>query len=119
STAAMQMNLGGDKASAERAWQGSGALTEEDLARGEDLWQPEGPSDQPFAEGWPVPEAMSLERISALRQEFVATALMAQQAGFDIVELHMAHGYLLQRFLTPLVNKRTYAYGGSLDNRTR
>lgn len=119
SKAAIQINHGGRKASAQRAWQGNGALTEEDLARGEELWQPEGPSDQPFAEGWPVPEAMSLERISALRQEFVATALMAQQAGFDIVELHMAHGYLLQSFLTPLANKRTDAYGGSLENRMR
>lgn len=119
SKAAIQINHGGRKASAQRAWQGNGALTEQDIARGEELWQPEGPSDLPFAPGWPVPEAMTLDRIQRLRQEFVNTALLAERAGFDIIELHLAHGYLLQSFLTPLANKRTDAYGGSLENRMR
>ncbi|SHG77083.1 NADH:flavin oxidoreductase/NADH oxidase [Pollutimonas bauzanensis] len=119
SKAAIQINHGGRKASAQRAWQGNGALTAEDLARGEELWQPEGPSDLPFAEGWPVPEAMTLDRIGQIRQEFVDTALLSERAGFDIIELHLAHGYLLQSFLTPLANKRTDAYGGSLENRMR
>lgn len=119
SKAAIQINHGGRKASAQRAWQGNGALTAEDLARGDELWQPEGPSDLPFAEGWPVPEAMTLDRIDQIRQEFVETALLSERAGFDIIELHLAHGYLLQSFLTPLANKRTDAYGGSLENRMR
>ncbi len=119
SKAAIQINHGGRKASAQRAWQGNGALTEQDIARGEALWQPEGPSDLPFSPGWPVPEAMTLDRIRTLRQEFVQTALLAERAGFDIIELHLAHGYLLQSFLTPLANQRTDAYGGSLENRMR
>ncbi|OZI75246.1 NADH:flavin oxidoreductase / NADH oxidase [Bordetella genomosp. 12] len=119
SKAAIQINHGGRKASAQRAWQGNGALTEADIARGEALWQPEGPADLAFSEGWPTPEAMTLERIARLRREFVQTALLAEKAGFDIVELHLAHGYLLQSFLTPLANRRTDAYGGSLENRMR
>lgn len=119
SKAAIQINHGGRKASAQRAWQGNGPLTADDIARGEELWQPEGPSDLPFAPGWPVPEAMTLDRIQLLRREFVQTALLAERAGFDIIELHLAHGYLLQSFLTPLANKRTDAYGGSLENRMR
>lgn len=119
SKAAIQINHGGRKASAQRAWQGNGALTEEDLARGEEAWQPEGPSDLPFSPGWPVPEAMSLDRIARLRREFVETALRAVEAGFDVIELHLAHGYLLQSFLTPLANRREDAYGGSLENRMR
>lgn len=119
SKAAIQINHGGRKASAQRAWQGNGALTEQDIARGEELWQPEGPSDFPFSSGWPVPEAMTLERIQQLRREFVNTALLAERAGFDIIELHLAHGYLLQSFLSPIANKRSDAYGGSLENRMR
>ncbi len=119
SKAAIQINHGGRKASAQRAWQGNSALTEQDIERGEELWQPEGPSDFPFSPGWPVPEAMTLARIERLRQEFVNTALLAVRAGFDIIELHLAHGYLLQSFLSPVANKRTDAYGGSLENRMR
>lgn len=119
SKAAIQINHGGRKASAQRAWQGNGPLTSDDIARGEELWQPEGPSDVSFAENWPVPEAMSLQRIARLREEFVETALRAVRAGVDIIELHLAHGYLLQSFLTPLANHRTDQYGGSLENRMR
>ncbi len=117
--AAIQINHGGRKASAQRAWQGNGALTEDDILRGEELWVPEGPSALPFSEGWPVPDAMSLDDIAQLRANFLATAQRALKAGFDIIEIHMAHGYLLQSFLTPLANKRDDIYGGSLENRMR
>lgn len=115
----IQINHGGRKASAQRAWQGNAVLTEEDIASGDIPWQPEGPSSLPFAEGWPMPEEMSVERLQTLRQEFVATALRAVKAGFDLIELHLAHGYLLQSFLSPLANKRSDQYGGSLENRMR
>lgn len=117
--AAIQINHGGRKASAQRAWRGNGVLNDEDVAAGEERWTPEGPSDFPFAEGWPVPDQMSPEDIARLRQDFIATARRALKAGFDIIEIHMAHGYLLQSFLTPLANRRTDAYGGSLENRMR
>lgn len=117
--AAIQINHGGRKASAQRAWQGNGALTEDDILRGEELWVPEGPSALAFSEGWPVPDAMSLDDIAQLRADFLATAQRALKAGFDIIEIHMAHGYLLQSFLTPLANKRDDVYGGSLENRMR
>nr|WP_133769947.1 NADH:flavin oxidoreductase/NADH oxidase [Enterovirga rhinocerotis] len=117
--AAIQINHGGRKGSAQRAWQGNGALTADDIARGEELWVPEGPSAIAFAEGWPIPDAMSLDDIARLRADFVATAQRALQAGFDVIEIHLAHGYLLQSFLTPLANKREDIYGGSLEKRMR
>jgi 2,4-dienoyl-CoA reductase-like NADH-dependent reductase (Old Yellow Enzyme family) len=117
--AAIQINHGGRKASAQRAWQGNGALTADDIARGEELWVPEGPSSLAFADGWPVPDAMSLDDIAKLRADFLATARRALDAGFDIIEIHMAHGYLLQSFLTPIANKREDIYGGPLENRMR
>jgi 2,4-dienoyl-CoA reductase-like NADH-dependent reductase (Old Yellow Enzyme family) len=80
---------------------------------------PEGPSSLAFADGWPVPDAMSLDDIAKLRADFLATARRALDAGFDIIEIHMAHGYLLQSFLTPIANKREDIYGGPLENRMR
>lgn len=117
--AGIQISHGGRKASAQRAWQGNGPLTEEDIARGEELWQPEGPSNSPFADGWPTPRQMTLEDIARLRQQFSDTTRRAIEAGFDLIEIHMAHGYLLQSFLTPLANHRTDHYGGTLENRMR
>lgn len=117
--AAIQINHGGRKASAQRAWQGNGPLTAEDIAHGEESWVPEGPSALPFAEGWPEPDAMSIEAIAKLRADFLATAHRALAAGFDMIELHLAHGYLLQSFLTPIANRREDRYGGSLENRMR
>lgn len=117
--AGIQISHGGRKASAQRAWQGNGPLTEEDIARGEELWQPEGPSDFPFADGWSTPRQMTLEDIARLRKQFSDTARRAIEAGFDLLEIHMAHGYLLQSFLTPLANQRTDQYGGTLENRMR
>ena len=66
-----------------------------------------------------IPQAMTLERIKQSQHSFVAAALRAQQAGFDAVEIHAAHGYLLSQFLSLVENVRTDAYGGSLENRAR
>src|SRR5699024_356945 len=96
SVPAIQISHAGRKASTQRAWQGSGPLNEQDRARGETPWTPVGPTEQPFAEGWLQPDALSIAQIHELTEQFVQAALRALRAGFEIIELHMAHGYLLQ-----------------------
>ncbi|EWZ80983.1 NADH-dependent flavin oxidoreductase [Fusarium oxysporum] len=78
-----------------------------------------GPTSQPFSENTPKPRAMNLPEIAQLRQDFVLGTQRAIRAGFDVIELHFAHGYLVSTFLTPAVNKRTDQYGGSFENRCR
>ncbi len=115
----IQLGHGGRKAATQRAWQGNGPLTDEDVARGEARWQPLAPSAIPFTDGWLMPRAMTRADMDDVRDAFVAGARRALDAGFEVLELHMAHGYLLQSFLTPLANQRTDEYGGSLENRMR
>lgn len=119
SAPAIQISHGGRKGSAQRAWEGNGPLTAENIANGDETWTPLGPSDKPFADGWLVPEALTLAGMEELRDAFVTTAKRALDAGFAIIELHLAHGYLLQSFLSPLANHRTDDYGGSRENRMR
>lgn len=118
-TTALQINHGGRKSSTQRAWEGNSLLTEENLANGDEKWQPVGASATPFSEGWPAPTPLDEAGLQGIRDGFVASAKRALAAGFDIIELHMAHGYLLQSFLSPIANKRTDVYGGSLENRMR
>lgn len=82
-------------------------------------WQPVGPSAIAFAPHYGVPQALDQVGIDAVIAAFAAAAVRAQKAGFDVVELHGAHGYLLHEFLSPLANQRTDSYGGSFENRTR
>ena len=82
-------------------------------------WQPLAPSAAPFDTGHPVPRAVTLFELDEIEAQFSAAAQRALAAGFRLVELHMAHGYLLHEFLSPLVNKRQDDYGGSLENRLR
>ena len=77
------------------------------------------PSAIVHADGYCTPNALSVEEIHAIRDAFVAAARRAVQAGFDVIEVHCAHGYLLHQFLSPVANRRTDAYGGSWENRTR
>jgi 2,4-dienoyl-CoA reductase-like NADH-dependent reductase (Old Yellow Enzyme family) len=78
-----------------------------------------GPSALPFAEGWQTPAALSIPEIEATIRRFVEGATRAHQAGFQLIELHAAHGYLAHSFLSPLSNKRTDRYGGNFQNRIR
>jgi len=117
--AGIQLNHGGRKSSMQRAFRGNGPLTDRDLAMGEEEWVPLAPSALPLGEGWRMPEAITAGQLDGLRDAFAAAARRAVLAGFDLVEIHMAHGYLLQNFLSPLANHRDDAYGGSLENRMR
>ena len=118
--AAIQLAHAGRKASMQRPWEGDGALTAADLAeRAEAPWSIVAPSAKPHAEGRLVPHALDDAGMERIRAGFVAAAKRANAAGFDIVEVHCAHGYLMNEFLSPLANMRTDRYGGSLENRMR
>lgn len=119
SKAAIQINHGGRKSSQQRAFRGNSHLTDRDIEMGEETWVPTGPSDVAFSDGFQTPIPLSKDGLVGVRDAFVATARRAVLAGFDVIELHMAHGYLLQSFLSPLANFRTDEYGGSLENRMR
>jgi 2,4-dienoyl-CoA reductase-like NADH-dependent reductase (Old Yellow Enzyme family) len=82
-------------------------------------WEAIGPSAIPYDAGWPHPHAMSVQEIKDTVADFVASARRVDRIGYDIIELHGAHGYLLHQFLSPLSNQRTDEYGGALENRMR
>ncbi len=113
--AGIQLAHAGRKASTARPWEGGAALAED---RGG--WRPLlAPSAVPFSPAHPVPDAMSVPQIREVTSAFAAAAARAIEAGFQLVEIHAAHGYLLHEFLSPLSNRRTDDYGGSLENRSR
>jgi len=116
---ALQLAHAGRKACMQRPWHGHGPLNESDLARGETTWEVVGPSPLPVNDEWLVPRELTETDLAELKEAWCAAARRAEQAGFDIIELHCAHGYLLHEFLSPLTNQRTDAYGGTLENRCR
>ena len=111
----IQLSHAGRKASTNVPWDG-GAQIAPDAANG---WQTEGPSAVPHTEGDAAPLALDAAGLERVRDSFVAAARRAHALGFDAIELHGAHGYLLHQFLSPLANHRTDEYGGSLENRMR
>ena len=111
---AVQLAHAGRKGSAQRAWEGGASLKP-----GEDAWETVAPSAIPFGEGWATPRAASLEDIVRIQDAFVAAAARALRIGFDAIELHLAHGYLLHEFVSPIANKRNDDYGGTLEGRMR
>jgi 2,4-dienoyl-CoA reductase-like NADH-dependent reductase (Old Yellow Enzyme family) len=112
--AGIQLAHAGRKASTARPWEGGGAIPRE---RGG--WEPLGPTGEPFAANYPVPCALKPGDIVNIVLAFRVAAQRALAAGFDVVEIHAAHGYLIHEFLSPLVNHRADEYGGSFDNRAR
>lgn len=110
----IQLSHAGRKASTRPPALGGGPLHSE-----EHPWEIIAPSSIPFADGYPTPRAMNLHDIEMLIDQFEIAAKNSLEAGFQVLELHMAHGYLLHEFLSPLSNKRTDEYGGSFENRIR
>ncbi|MEU3187597.1 NADH:flavin oxidoreductase/NADH oxidase [Streptomyces sp. NPDC006923] len=112
----VQIAHAGRKASTERTWVDRGAPIPPGDGYG---WTPVGPSPLPFGETSTVPEELSTERIEEIVEQFAATARRALAAGFEVAEIHGAHGYLINQFLSPYTNRRTDEYGGSYENRVR
>jgi 2,4-dienoyl-CoA reductase-like NADH-dependent reductase (Old Yellow Enzyme family) len=98
---------------------GGSPITSSNATEGETSWPTVAPSALPVAEGWPEPQALDSIGLQQVKQAFVEAARRALQAGFKVIELHMAHGYLLHSFLSPLGNQREDQYGGNLENRMR
>jgi 2,4-dienoyl-CoA reductase-like NADH-dependent reductase (Old Yellow Enzyme family) len=111
--AAMQLAHAGRKASTKRPWDGTGSVSED-----EGGWRSVGPTDQAFGE-YAAPRPLSEDEVARIPAAFAAAARRAVDAGFDTVELHFAHGYLVHQFYSPLSNTRTDRYGGDFDGRTR
>lgn len=108
-----QLGHSGPKGSTQLGWQ------EADAPLPEGNWPVMGPSAVPWSERNQVPKEMDRADMDRVRAQFLAAAEMAERAGFDMLEIHCAHGYLLSAFITPLTNKRTDEYGGTLENRMR
>ncbi|MDX1781273.1 MAG: NADH:flavin oxidoreductase/NADH oxidase [Thalassovita sp.] len=116
---AIQLGHAGRKSGMQRPWFGNGPLGEDDFARGDMPWTPVGPSPVPVAEGWPVPHPLSVAEIQTLIDDYVAATKRAVAAGYKLIEIHGAHGYLVHSFLSPISNQRTDEYGGDLKGRMR
>lgn len=112
--AGIQLAHAGRKASTGEPWNGGVKVAIEDGG-----WETVAPSAIPFADDYPFPREMTKEEIKDLTEKFVAAAKRAVEAGFEVIEIHAAHGYLFHEFLSPISNKRTDEYGGSLENRCR
>ncbi len=110
----IQLAHAGRKGSTQRPWVGSGQVT---IAEGG--WVPVAPSALAYSNKFPMPEALSKDGIRTIVEAFGQAARRALQAGFRVVEIHAAHGYLLHEFFSPLTNNRKDEYGGSFENRTR
>jgi 2,4-dienoyl-CoA reductase (NADPH2) len=113
--AGIQLAHAGRKASCQTPWEGGGRLR----TAAEGGWEVVAPSAIPFRDDEPPPRALDLAGIQEITAGFAAAARRAVQAGFRVIEIHSAHGYLLHSFLSPLSNQRTDSYGGSLENRMR
>jgi 2,4-dienoyl-CoA reductase-like NADH-dependent reductase (Old Yellow Enzyme family) len=111
---AIQLAHAGRKASTDRPWKGGAPVGPDEHG-----WQPVAPSPLAFDDRHPVPDELTIGQIKDVVEQFAAAARRAIAAGFEIAEIHGAHGYLINEFLSPHSNHRTDAYGGSYENRTR
>ena len=113
--AGTQLAHAGRKASMQRPWQGERLMSPEEGGWTDVV----APTEVAFRDGYAKPHALTVEGIRGVRDGFAAATRRAMKAGFDVIEIHAAHGYLLHEFLSPLSNKRTDEYGGSFENRIR
>ncbi len=116
----VQLAHAGRKASERRPWHNETPVDDEDVSeRGEHPWTAIAPSAIPYADGWPTPEAMSESDIARVINSFGEAAKRSMEAGFKVIEVYAAHGFLIHQFLSPIANQRTDQWGGSLENRAR
>ncbi|MEM7190792.1 MAG: NADH:flavin oxidoreductase/NADH oxidase [Pseudomonadota bacterium] len=115
----IQLGHGGRKSSAQRAWEGNGPLSAENLANGDEEWETVSATADPVDETWKAPRALTAGDLQDLTDAWVAAAERSLMAGFDWLEIHNAHGYLVHQFLSPLSNTRNDAYGGDFEGRIR
>jgi len=116
---AIQLAHAGRKASMQRPWKGNGPLGKDDFEAGDLPWPVVAPSALALDEGWLVPHQLSTSEMGSLKEDWRTAALRALEAGFEVAEVHGAHGYLLHEFLSPISNLRDDAYGGDLAGRMR
>ena len=115
----VQLAHAGRKSGSQPLWEGGAALSEQRLASDPQPWQRLGPSALPAGPGWSAPLALDAAGIADVVQSFVDATLRADQAGFDVVELHFGHGYLVASFLSPNSNRRDDEWGGNVEGRMR
>jgi len=116
---AIQLGHGGRKGSGRPPWEGYRQLTADDALRGEAPWQTISSSEIPSTAKDPAPHSLTRTEIKEVVARWGEAAQRAMEAGYDIVEIHAAHGYLIHQFLSPLVNQRNDSYGGDLEGRMR
>jgi 2,4-dienoyl-CoA reductase-like NADH-dependent reductase (Old Yellow Enzyme family) len=116
---AIQLGHAGRKVSTKAPWDGFAPLTEEDAKHGKPPWRGYAPSPVPVKPGGPVPIEMDASDIRQVIEAYVEACRRSLEAGFDIVEIHGGHGYIVQQFLSPITNLRKDAYGGDIQGRMR
>ncbi len=115
----IQLGHGGRKSAMQRPWDGNGPLTPENIAAGEQTWPIVSATTDPVDQGWIEPRALGTGELQQMTDDWVAAAQRALKAGFDWLEIHNAHGYLVHQFLSPLSNTRNDGYGGDFEGRVR
>lgn len=115
----IQIGHGGRKSSMQRPWHGNGPISAADIARGDQVWDIVGPTGDAMADGYIVPRQLTVTDLATLKAHWVDAAKRAVDAGFDVLEIHNAHGYLMHQFLSPLSNRRNDGWGGDFAGRTR